>query len=57
MSKKASSPLETEKVKRGGIKKKSQIKALKIAANKTGYKLNRIAKTDTVKSKINATAR
>src|SRR5687767_804595 len=41
-------------VNRGGIKKKSQIKALKTAAINTGKMSNNIANTDTVRSRTNA---
>lgn len=42
-------------VKRGGIKKKFQIKALNIAAVSTGNNSRKIAQIETVTSKISAT--
>ena len=50
-----SSPAETVKVNRGGIKKKSQISALNMAEISTGAISKNIAIKETVTSKIRAT--
>ena len=57
INKKKSSVLSTRKVKRGGIKKKSHVNALKKAANNTGKISKNRVSTDTVTSRRKATTR